>query len=154
MKWPDSAETILAAYPNSPDYEVRSMGGTTSVANILGYVPDRWLDLATDEMPVPQFLASLDFYVFSPHPEAFESFGNAILEALASGLVVLLPPHFEPTFGDAAIYCEPADVTTIIDELYADQVRYLEQSEKALRAVAENFSLDSYLRRYAEVFGE
>ena len=153
MKWPGTAKEILDAYPVGPEYQVRVMGGTGAVTKVLEDVPTAWQSFVRDQMPVPEFLAGLDFYVFFPHRKSFESFGTAILEALASGLVVLLPPQFEETFGDAAIYCEPADVTAIVDEMYADQERYLEQSAKALRAVEKNFSLESYLRRFAKVFG-
>ena len=59
-----------------------------------------------------------------PPPALVEAFGRNILEAMASGLPAILPPHFRPFFGDAAIYAEPAEVPSVVGQLYADRRAY------------------------------
>ena len=68
-----------------------------------------------------EFLAQLDFFVYYHHPAWLEAFGRNILEALASGLPAILPAHFRSLFSDAAIYAEPAEVPSVVNQLYADR---------------------------------
>ncbi|WP_211354212.1 glycosyltransferase [Stackebrandtia albiflava] len=146
-KWPADAETLLRVYPDSPDVDVRIMGGAKSAGALLGggEPPANWLVYRRDELQVDNFLRQLDFYVYFPHPNMIEAFGRAILEALAAGCVTILPRHFEAVFGDAAIYCEPAEVAAVVAEHRADPSRFLAQSRLAQQRVRERFSHQSYL---------
>jgi hypothetical protein len=58
--------------------------------------------------------------------------------------VTVLPPRFEATFGDAALYCEPSEVVELVDAHYADLDRFLARSALAQQRVRERFSHDSY----------
>jgi hypothetical protein len=102
---------------------------------------------AYDEVSVRSFLYQLDFYVYFPHPNMIEAFGRAILEALASGCVTILPPRFAPTFGDAAVYCEPMEVGALVEQFYGAPSAFLNQSWLAQQRVRELFGYD----RYADV---
>lgn len=145
-KWPVDAKTVLRLYPDSPEVDVRIMGGAKSAKKLLGTdeLPLNWIVYQRGELDVRNFLHQLDFYVYYPHPNMIEAFGRSILEALAAGCVTLLPPHFEPVFADAAIYAEPHQVPGIITEHHADLPKFLAQSELARRRVRERFSHHAY----------
>lgn len=151
MKWPESREVLLAAYPADTAVKVRAMGGGETVSKILGKekVPENWELLGRDEEDVRAFLHSLDFYVFFQNSNAIEAFGRAILEAIASELVVLLPSHYEEVFGSAAVYCTPAEVMEVI-QFYSDNPNeYFAQIEKSREVLAENFTHEAHLRKLA-----
>ncbi len=46
-----------------------------------------------------------------------EGFGRTALEAIAAGVPCILPPHFAETFGGAALYATPAQVTPFLQKL-------------------------------------
>ncbi|SDL03278.1 Glycosyl transferase family 2 [Glycomyces sambucus] len=143
-KWPAAADLPLV-YPGDGRWDVRIMGGVKAVAAITGEpVPSEWTCYGFDETDVDSFLYQLDFWIYFPHPMQYEAFGRAVLEALAAGCVTVLPPRFAPVFGDAALYCEPAEVVPLVDGLYADPERFLARSALAQRRVRERFSHDSY----------
>jgi len=151
MKWPESREALLAAYPADSSVKVRAMGGAGTVTKILGKenVPENWELLGRDEEDVRAFLHSLDFYVFFQNSNAIEAFGRSILEAIASDLVVLLPPHYEEVFGAAAVYCSPAEVMDVIQFYRENPSEYFSQIEKSREALAENFTHEAHLRKIA-----
>ncbi|NWO07379.1 MAG: hypothetical protein HLX50_17330, partial [Alteromonadaceae bacterium] len=109
MKWPEHKQTLQEVYPFTGGLKVRIMGGGKTPLNVIGAesVPVNWEILARDSEPVQEFLKSLDFFVFYQHTDAVEAFGRSILEAIAANLVVILPPHYEPVFGRAAVYAFP-----------------------------------------------
>jgi hypothetical protein len=75
-----------------------------------------------------------------------EGWGIGILEAMASGCVVILPEVFRSTFGDGAQYCEPGQVRPLIDELYADFDAFRRLSRRGQDFVAEHFSYEWFQR--------
>ena len=150
MKWPADAKSLKAAYPFDGEVEVRVMGGTRAVTEILhAPVPTSWVCFAADELDVRTFLNSIDFFVYHQHPEAYDAFGRAVLEALATGCVAILPHVMEETFGDAAIYATPRKSMSVVRRLYADPARYARQSARAVRRVRERFSRESYAAQIA-----
>lgn len=148
MKWPDEKSVIELVYPISGRIDVRIMGGASAALRVLGETttPAGWTVFETDAMPVRDFLASIDYFVFFQHPVAVEAFGRAVLEAIASGAVTILPPHYEPVFGVAAIYADPQSVEWVISRYQADPELYRAQVERARIAVTERFSYESYIR--------
>ncbi|MCH7232140.1 glycosyltransferase [Glycomyces sp. L485] len=142
-KWP-VPEDVYKVYPGDGRWDVRVMGGVKTIRRLTGDVPAEWTCYGFNETDVDSFLFQLDFWIYFPHPRQYEAFGRAVLEALAAGCVVLLPPRFEPTFGDAALYCEPAEVADLVDAHYGDPERFLARSALAQQRVRERFSHDSY----------
>jgi hypothetical protein len=150
-KWPAKADLPLV-YPGDGRWDVRVMGGVKSVRRLLGADPSpEWTCYGYNETDVESFLYQLDFWVYFPHPDQYEAFGRAVLEALAAGCVVVLPPHFAATFGDAAVYGEPSDVAGIVEAHYADPERFLAQSALGQQRVRERFSHDSYRKCIADL---
>lgn len=143
-KWP-AARDLPLVYPGDGRWDVRVMGGTKSVAAITGAPPPAsWTCYGFNETDVESFLFQLDYWIYFPHPNQYEAFGRAVLEALASGCVTILPPRFEPTFGDAALYCEPSEVADLVEAHHADPDRFLARSALAQQRVRERYSHDSY----------
>ncbi|MGH8793091.1 MAG: glycosyltransferase, partial [Stackebrandtia sp.] len=146
-KWPADRDTLLRLYPASHSVDVRIMGGSKTPLGLLGrdHTPPNWVVYDYDEVSVRSFLYQLDFYVYFPHPNMIEAFGRAVLEALASGCVVILPHEFSATFGDAAIYCGPDAVSEVVAHHYANPDAFLKQSRHAQDRVRERFSHQSYV---------
>lgn len=152
-KWPDTRDDLLAAYPDDSRYRVRVLGGTEAPEEILGGLPDTWTSLPFGSVPVPQFLAGIDFLVYFHHPGLVEAFGRVVLEGLAAGAVCIVPEQMEKVFGDACLYGTPQDVTTIVDRLTADPEALAAQRERGLSAVRERFSYEAHLDRLAAFAG-
>ena len=91
-----------------------------------------------------EFLYSLDYFIFFQHSNAVEAFGRAILEAIASGTLTILPPHFEEVFGAAAIYSEPEHVSDVLKYFHSDFNLYRDQVEIARSTIASRFSYSAY----------
>lgn len=153
-KWPTAADLPLV-YPGDGRWDVRVMGGAAAVARITGQAPPpAWTCYGFDETDVESFLYQLDFWIYFPHPQQYEAFGRAVLEALAAGCVAILPHRFQPVFGDAALYCEPSEVAGLVDGLYADPDRFLAQSARAQQRVRERFSHDAYRALVARLLAD
>lgn len=146
MKWPDTSKVLRQLYPLDGKYDVRVLGGVSAPLRVLkrSTVPAGWTVYKTNEVTPIQFLRSLDFYVFYQHEQSIEAFGRAILEAIATGLVVILPKKFERVFGEAAVYREPGEVESTIHAYQNHPDLYRRQSENALSEVQKCFSYDAY----------
>ncbi|HEV7253519.1 MAG TPA: glycosyltransferase [Mesorhizobium sp.] len=154
LKWP-SVEDALLAYPaDGSRFRVRALGTDTFLAEKYGTLPTNWELIPFAWDGVPDFLATLDFYVYFHDPAWSEAFGRTILEALATGLVVILPPHFAVLFAKAAVYAEPAEVERVIERFVADPALHRSQCEQARRFVENNHDAAIYGDRVARVMGE
>lgn len=148
MKWPEDPKVIESVYPTTGRFDIRILGGANipRVALKKDVTPAAWTVYEVDALPVQVFLESLDFYVFFQHSVAVEAFGRAILEAIASGLVVILPNHYKDVFGAAAIYAEPAEVRSVVMKYHNDRTSYLEQVRTARAVVEDKFSHAAYVK--------
>ena len=153
QKWPIDPKVIETVYPVDGSTTVKILGGADPVRDVLGYVPNSWQVSPFGAIDPRQFLAQLDFFVYFHHPAWVEAFGRNILEAMASGLPAILPPHFRPLFGDAAIYAEPAEVPSVLSRLYADRTAYEEIVGRALASVRARFGYQAHQHRLAELIG-
>ena len=155
MKWPGDKRTLEMVYPLDGRLDVRILGGATKALAVLGETrnPPAWTVWGTDAMPVSVFLRSLDFYVFYQNENATEAFGRAILEAIASNVVVILPPHYEEVFGKAAVYCAPEQVESTIKQYHQDDDLYQSQLLRAQEVLESRFTHASYLRLLSPVIG-
>ncbi len=150
FKWPANKTDLLAVYPSTGKYEVHILGGAEAPERMLGKLPNNWHILEFGAVTPVSFLANLDVFVYYTHPQLVESFGRVIIEAMAARVPVILPPVYKKLFQDAAIYCEPAEVQTAIDQLMADDKYYQTQVEKALFMVEANFSHQRHAERISK----
>lgn len=147
-KWPATLDEALRVYPDRRDWAISMLGADAdALAEIYGAAPAHWRLAPFGSREVNAYLSELDFYVYFHSSEWVEAFGRAILEAMASGLVVILPDHFQPLFGAGALYGGPDDVEPLIDEFVADPARYNLQSQRARRIASERFGLEQFRPR-------
>ncbi|WP_108816618.1 glycosyltransferase [Loktanella sp. Alg231-35] len=149
LKWPDTAEEVRAAYPVNDVCSVRVLGGVPIDQSIGG--PNGWSVKPFTDQGVSQFLRSLDFFVFFHSHNWVEAFGIAIAEAMATGLVTLLPEHFRPTFGDGAVYCKPDEVSDVIKFFMARPDEYKRQARAARARIVAYHGLETHPDRLAAV---
>jgi UDP:flavonoid glycosyltransferase YjiC (YdhE family) len=151
-KWPDLRQTAEAVYPVGPDFRVRMLGADqAALTERYGALPANWELIPFGEESVTTFLGDLDFYVYYHSDGWREAFGRSPLEAMATGLVTILPPQFEPLFGEAAVYAEPRDVLGLIRRFAGDPGAFALQGEKARRLVGERFGPSRITGRVAAV---
>ena len=138
--WPNHASDILSLYPDDPQLLVKILNGGANLRKHIGSYPRNWETLTSDEMSELEFLASIDFFVYGHHPERISSISPSLLRAMASGAVAILPPTFEPFFGDGATYAEPQQVRSTVWGLYTNRRRYMDASDRGRRVIDEKFS--------------
>ncbi len=139
LKWPDTKKAFLQVYPDDPHFDVKLMGYGDKLAELVGKTPDNWQILPFNGMKPREFLASIDFFVYYHHPHWVEAYGRSILEAMASGAVPVLHPHFRPLFGEGAIYAVPEMAQQAIRNLHKSPKLFLAQSARGI-AVAKDIA--------------
>lgn len=152
-KWPISKRDIYDAYPATREFDVSIMGGARSPKAILGRVPKSWSVFKFGALSPLEFLRNVDIYPYFHHPRMHEAFGRAVLEAIATGAIAVLPEYFESIFSDAAIYSAPSGVREIARRL-ADDPEYLaERRETAHEVLDQRFSFKSHVERLRDLIG-
>ncbi|WP_203973480.1 glycosyltransferase family 2 protein [Planotetraspora silvatica] len=138
---------LLQAYPDSPNIDLRIMGGRKYTRALLGKsrVPSNWLVYENDEVDARSFMYQIDFYIHFATDMADDA-DQMILTALASGCVLILPKHLSDVFGNAAVYCAPEDVEKTLRHYYKAPAKFLEQSRRGRRWVRENHGQEAYTR--------
>jgi glycosyltransferase involved in cell wall biosynthesis len=153
QKWPTDPKAIEAVYPVDGSAIVKILGGADPARNVLGYQPASWQVIPFGAKDPRDFLAELDFFAYYHHPAWVEAFGRNVLEALASGLPAILPPHFRALFGDAAIYAEPAEVSSVVSRLYDDRTAYEDVATRASALARSRFGYEEHHRRISQLIG-
>lgn len=149
LKWPDKTDDIQSAYPNAHNVTVRILGDAY-LPNGMAWPGNMYVQEFT-ETGVSDFLAGLDFYVYFHSDRWVEAFGLAIAEAMAAGLVVILPPRFQDLFGDGAVYAQPNEVMAVIERFRQQPDDYRRQSLAARRVVHTHYSIKSYGTRMQQL---
>lgn len=149
LKWPSRREDVHQAYCVDKACDVHFLGGAKHALQLLGNTPENWKVDPFGSLDVGAFLSDLDFFLHFPDEDYIEEFGRAPMEAMAAGVPVILPSVFKSVFGDAAIYAEPAEVWTVISELWKDKVAWQERSEAGRRFVRDNCAYSAFGKRIA-----
>jgi hypothetical protein len=147
LKWPNDPLTLQRCYPEGEDFEIRVLGGTDAVREILGELPANWVDHPFNSIDSREFLHGLDVMVYFIAEDGAEAFGRAPLEAMAVGLPCVMDRRFEPLFGSAAVYCQPDEVAVVVKGLMEDPEAYAEQSRRALEFVDRHCSHEALVAR-------
>lgn len=150
LKWPDTARDILAAYPADSTFDVRVLGEVSLPEGLRP--PRNWTTLPFASDGIAEFLGGLDFYVYFHSKRWVEAFGLAVAEAMACGLVTILPRAFEPIFGPGAVYGEPGEVRGLLDHFMARPDEFARQSRAARRLILERYAVASYNQRIARLY--
>lgn len=153
QKWPASARVLRQVYPTDGSWDVRILGGAGPAEDLLGTLPPAWQVLPFGAMPPKEFLAGLDFFVYFHDARWVEAFGRTILEAVASGVPAVLPPHFETLFGSAALYAEPHQVRALVNEYWTNPDRYQAHVAQARESVDARFGHHAHRARLSALLG-
>lgn len=147
-KWPTTRSELEAVYPTDGTVSVHVLGGATIARQVLGrQLPDSWRVWGFASREPRAFLRELDVYVYYTDRRWVEAFGRNVLEAMAAGVPVVLPPALEATFGDAAHYAEPGSVRAIVRALHQDSDLWTRTSQHAQQRVRERFGHDVHRAR-------
>lgn len=150
LKWPDSREELLAAYPDRQHLTIRALGGIPP--EIRPWLGSNWQLLPFSEDGASEFLSSLDFYVYFHSRQWVEAFGIGIAEAMASGVVTILDPSYEALFEDGAVYTEAGGTSEVIDRFLSSPQAFAQLSAAGRKLVEAKFSLATYQKRMAELY--
>lgn len=148
-KWPSDRKVFQQVYPADGSARVCILGGTKTPTRLgfLPRIPQGWEVYEFNEIEVSEYLGQkLDFFVYFHSDGWVEAFGMAILEAMSHGVVCILPRHFEPVFGEAAVYASPEEVQQTIQQLW-DAERYAAQQRRAVEFIEAECTPAAYLRR-------
>lgn len=146
-KWPASRTDILAVYPDADNVEVHVLGGASTPEKILGKIPRNWLVHPFGSLHPRDFLREIDVWIYFANPDWVESFGRTVIEAMATGVPVILPELYRPLFKDAALYATPQTALEKAKRLHANPSAYNAQVKKARQYVAEQFSYEMHIDR-------
>lgn len=121
---------------------------------------DRWQLLPTAAMPAAEFLDGIDVLVYDTSPRFSESWGRAVVEAMLSGIVPLVPAdprhhlHRLVPHGVAGFHCaEAADFARHARALQADPARLAAMSSRAREWAAETLCRSAdHLARWRALF--
>ena len=102
-KWPDTARRRSRPIRTIRASPSRCWAAAPFLFDLLGGYPRNWMVWRFDAFPPERFLSKIDFFVYYHSSQWVEAFGCTIAEAMASGAVAILPPHFEALFGDGAL---------------------------------------------------
>lgn len=140
-KWPTQRSVLESVYPTDGSAEIRVLGGARSAKELLGPVlPNSWRVWDFGVRELGTFLNDVDVYVYYTDPRWIEGFGRNVLEAMAAGVPTVLPPSFEPVFGDAALYADPSTVRSVVRSLHSDRDLWLRTSVHAREVVRQRHS--------------
>lgn len=154
IKFPNSRQALLAAYPTSSDFNVHMLGGRKQVGQLLGAeLPSNWRIHEFDSIDPRRFLESLDVYAYFHHPDLIEAFGRNMLEALAVGVPVVTHAHFTDLFGDAITPATPQEASRTVRDLVGDRLRYRDQVDRGRELAETRFSYRTHVERVESLLG-
>lgn len=152
--WPEDRKIIEEVYPTDGSKDVRMMGGASAPLSVLGKekLPAGWTAYEPKEMSRKKFHRSLDYFVLFQRIDEPGSLDRTVLEALASGTVVVLPGQYKDIYGEAAIYAETNQVMAVVDLLHADFDSYTRQLEVTKEVLDRSFSREVFRNKIASIF--
>lgn len=128
-RWPAEEVEIRRVLPTTSDWDVRWFGPHARLLKTLGRRPKTW---SLNSVIGKEDLDELDFWIPVTEDLDHVAQDHAVRQAMARGLVVVLPPELSHIFGDAAVYAEPRGVRKLVTTLHSDPRRYRAQSARAL----------------------
>ena len=130
---------------------MRFLGGAEQARSRIGRWPDNWQVAPFTDDGVATFLADLDVLIHHPHPRYVEECGRVVLEAMAAGLPVILPPVYRENFGEAAVYAEPPQVWENVQELWCSESRFLAQIETGYAFIEAHCTYEHGVQRISRL---
>ena len=137
--------------PDAARVDLRLLDGAGTAARAFGRTgpPRGWLVYSPADVSLRGFLGQVDFYLAVPGERDSTDPDSTVLSALAAGCVVVLPPRYAGTYGDAAVYCPPAEVASTLRALHARPATLREQGERGREFVRQHHGHDVFADRVA-----
>lgn len=153
--WPDAFGDLLKCYPVSDSLDVKLLGVPARLLRpFSGHMPGNWTLYEFDSLAPERFLRSIDFFLHSQHARWPHAIDRGVLEALAGGLVAVVPPRLAAAFGDACVYANPGwDSLTRITALHRDAEAFAEQAARGQAVLAERFAPERHAERLQRLIG-
>jgi hypothetical protein len=132
--------------PEHARIDVRLLDDTGSAEQVFGRsgLPGGWLVYAGADLSLRNFLYQVDFYLHLPSEAAPADAEPPVLTAMAAGCVVVLPPRYAGTFGDAAVYCTPDALSDTVRTWHGRTAALRQQSDRGREFVRQRHSHDRY----------
>jgi UDP:flavonoid glycosyltransferase YjiC (YdhE family) len=153
--WPERFGDLLRSYPLSDAMDVKLLGVPGKLLRgFSGHMPSNWTLFEYDSVAPERFLSAIDFFLFSHHSRWPHALDRGILEALASGIVTVLPPGLASSFGEAGVYARAGwDSLNRITALHRDAEAYREQAARGRAVAAERFAPEVHVARLQRLIG-
>jgi glycosyltransferase involved in cell wall biosynthesis len=149
--WPGDVRAALAVYDGDAEWDVRLRLPDWPRTDYHPGGPRSRLVYEAADLDLRAFVHQLDFYLHFPSPDRIETFSRPALDAAAMGCVVVMEERHAAVFGDAAVYCAPADARATIERYLADRALYAEQSRRARAVVAQAHHPQLFVDRIAGI---
>lgn len=121
-------EETLSGLP----FDVRLYSGLSPRGEYPSGWDPTWLVFGPLELSYSDYLRQLDFYLAIDGGQGSSEEVIAALQAAASGCVVIADSVYEAELGEAAVYCERADILPTINALFSNPEVYTAQVERAI----------------------
>ncbi|MBE1515775.1 glycosyltransferase family 2 protein [Nesterenkonia halotolerans] len=142
--WPTHAAETLLRWPANEATDVRLYGDPAAAQRALGvrHLPANWVVFESVDASRSGFYRGVDFFVhYAQTPPSQPE--RAVLEAMASGSVVILPSAFETTYRGAALYAEADAVQPLIRRYSAEEELFEAQAARGV-AFAQKYAWTAY----------
>ena len=139
-------QRLRAELPDHARIDVRLLDGTGAAGRAFGRggPPRSWLVYTAADLNLRNFLYQVDFYLPLPDDRTPADAEPAVLAAMAAGCVAVLPPRYADTFGDAAVYCPPAELADTVRTWHGRRTAARQQSSRGREFVRRHHGHDRY----------
>lgn len=145
-RWPSDAGDFNDVYGDNDDYDIWVLGDVSVPVRRFGdRVAAGWTTFDVVDTDLAQFVGRADFWLAFDASSRPGSLDLDVVLAMASGAVVVLPPHLEETYQSGAIYAGPSDVRSVLSDLWRNPQRYRRQAEAARASYEKRLSRAAFL---------
>jgi glycosyltransferase involved in cell wall biosynthesis len=147
FKWPHGISHLNKAYPNTANLKVLILGGVKSLVEDEINIPKNWEVYEFGELSVKDFMRRVGVFVYYTDDRRVASCDRVILEAIASGIPVILPEKEREVFGECAIYSGIDNAEEKANELIGSPQLYQSVSERSYHIAKSKFGLWVHSKR-------
>lgn len=152
-QWPKLKSEVSSLYPGKAPFDFWVLGSVPEDLRKEHSSTRSWTVLSPDDISVERFIEALDVFMYFTSAQTPELPEAAISTAMASGKIVVLPPHLRAHFGPGALYAEPTEALSKLTALLEDEAALADLRAEALRYCDLLFSEDRLLSRVEGLLG-
>ncbi|HMB72113.1 MAG TPA: glycosyltransferase [Gammaproteobacteria bacterium] len=147
LDWPARRAELDLAYGAAAAWDVRFHSDNAALIALLEDAPEHWEIVPRQRVGSVEFCRDLDFYVHYPHELCADELSQGLLEAMALGVPVIVPPRYHALLGNAASYSSAEMVAATVERLWTSEREYLERAAAGRSFVLERFGPDDVIGR-------